>query len=295
MSFAKDLYPFLQDLQQQICHSLLPNLPQDKGFIFDNWQESPSYYGTSAIAENCEWLEKAGVNISYISKDSLPQAALESKQLANQAFAVCGLSLVLHPHSPMVPTSHMNIRFFVLENGTWWFGGGYDLTPYFPFEVDCVHWHQVARKTCENFQKGLYKKYKKACDGYFWLPHRQETRGVGGIFFDGLNSPDYPSCLAFWQAVGRSFLEAYSPIFDRTKDLAFSQEQKDFQLYRRGRYAEFNLLFDRGTKFGLESFGRVESILMSLPPVVKWSYFPNGMQSPFETRLLEYLKPRDWV
>ena len=211
-----------------------------------------------------------------------------------------GVSLVIHPRNPMVPTSHANVRFFVAEKEgeepVWWFGGGYDLTPYYGFDEDCVHWHKTAKSALEPFGEKVYQDYKNWCDDYFFLKHRNEHRGIGGLFFDDLNEGGFERCFALMQAVGNSYIEAYRPVVARRKALDYSEDQRQFQLYRRGRYVEFNLVWDRGTLFGLQSNGKTEAILMSLPPLVRWEYNYVPEQDSQEQRLTDYyLKPRDWA
>jgi coproporphyrinogen III oxidase len=211
-----------------------------------------------------------------------------------------GVSLVIHPRNPYAPTSHANVRFFIAEKEgeapIWWFGGGYDLTPYYPFEEDVIHWHQTAKQACDPFGEEIYPRYKQWCDEYFYLVHRQECRGVGGLFFDDLNEWDFEQCFAFMQSVGNSYIPAYVPIVEKRKDMAYGEREKDFQLYRRGRYVEFNLVYDRGTLFGLQTGGRTESILMSLPPLVKWRYnWQPESGSPEEKLYTDFLPPRDWL
>jgi coproporphyrinogen III oxidase len=245
--------------------------------------------------------EKAGVNFSKVRGASLPPSASAHRpELAGRSFLAMGVSLVIHPLNPYVPTSHANVRLFVAEHAeaapVWWFGGGYDLTPYYGFEQDCIHWHQVARAACEPFGPLVYPRFKGWCDDYFHLRHRGEPRGVGGLFFDDLNEWDFDTSFAFLRAVGDSYLEAYEPIVCRRMDLPWSERERQFQLYRRGRYVEFNLVYDRGTLFGLQSGGRTESILMSLPPLVRWDYDWSPEPGSAEADLYEtYLKPRDWA
>jgi coproporphyrinogen III oxidase len=227
-------------------------------------------------------------------------ATAQRPELAGRRFEAMGVSLVIHPHNPMLPTSHANVRFFIAEKDgeapIWWFGGGFDLTPYYGFDEDCISWHQTAADLCQPFGDTLYPKYKKWCDEYFFLKHRNETRGIGGLFFDDLNELGFEQSFAFTQAVGEGFLQAYLPIVERRKGMPFTQQQRDFQLYRRGRYVEFNLVYDRGTLFGLQSGGRTESILMSLPPLVKWRYNWQPEPGSAEERLYQrYLKPQDWL
>ena len=295
---------YLQGLQQRIC-AALDALDQKQSFVADVWQRNENYAGITCTIENGCVFEKGGVNFSSIAGDHLPKAALANKlDLVNHSgampFMVCGLSLVIHPLNPFVPTTHMNIRFFVAfpegREPLWWFGGGYDLTPYYGFVEDCVHWHEAAKKACDSLGPEAYPRYKQWCDDYFYLPHRQEQRGIGGIFFDELNSYGFAQCYGFFQAVGDSFLDAYLPIVKQRMNMGYNASQRDFQLMRRGRYVEFNLLYDRGTKFGIESGGRTESILVSMPPQVKWQYQLSLESGSEEARLRDYfLKPRDWL
>lgn len=232
---------------------------------------------------------------------NLPGSATAARpELAGRSFKAMGVSLVIHPNNPFVPTSHANVRFFIAEkegaDPVWWFGGGFDLTPYYPFREDVLHWHQVARTACDPFGADCYARYKKWCDDYFFLKHRGETRGVGGLFFDDLNEGGFESCFALMRGVGDAYLPAYRPIVARRKDTPFGERERDFQLYRRGRYVEFNLLFDRGTLFGIQSGGRTESILMSLPPLVKWRYDWQPEPGTPEADLYQnYLKPVAWL
>jgi coproporphyrinogen III oxidase len=245
--------------------------------------------------------EQAGVNFSHVTGRQLPGSATAHRpELAGRAFEAMGLSLVIHPRNPYVPTSHANVRFFIAEKPgqapVWWFGGGFDLTPYYGFDQDCRHWHQTAKAACDPFGEGIYAQYKAWCDDYFFLKHRQEPRGIGGLFFDDLNEWGFDRCFAFMQSVGDHYLPAYMPIVQRRKKTGYGERQRNFQLYRRGRYVEFNLVYDRGTLFGLQSGGRTESILMSLPPLVRWQYNWRPTAGSEEARFYEkYLKPRDWV
>ncbi|MEM7054586.1 MAG: oxygen-dependent coproporphyrinogen oxidase, partial [Pseudomonadota bacterium] len=231
---------------------------------------------------------------------ALPAAASARRpELAGRSFRALGVSLVIHPRNPMVPTSHANVRFFLAEKPgeepVWWFGGGFDLTPYYPFDDDVIHWHRIAQLACQPFGDEVYSRYKKWCDEYFYLTHRKETRGVGGLFFDDLNEWGFERSFEFMRAVGDGYLPAYVPIVERRMDLPYGQRERDFQAWRRGRYAEFNLVYDRGTLFGLQSGGRTESILMSLPPVVHWKYDWQAEPGSSEARLSECLQPRDWL
>jgi len=244
--------------------------------------------------------EKGGVNFSHVHGAQLPPSATAARpELAGRSFHAVGVSWVMHPENPNVPTSHGNVRFFIAakegEPPVWWFGGGFDLTPYYPVFEDVVHWHQVAREACAPFGEGVYERYKAWCDDYFYLKHREETRGVGGLFFDDLNEGSFEECFAFQRAVGDSFLDAYLPIVERRKQDAWGERERDFQLYRRGRYVEFNLVWDRGTLFGLQSGGRTESILMSMPPLARWEYAFTPEPGSREAQLHDYLVPRDWL
>jgi len=231
----------------------------------------------------------------------MPSSATHNRpELAGRSFQAMGVSLVIHPRNPYVPTSHANVRLFVAEKSgedpIWWFGGGYDLTPYYGFEEDCEHWHRMAKEACEPFGAGVYGRYKKWCDDYFYLPHRNEPRGVGGLFYDDLSEGGFDRCFRFMQAVGNSFMKAYRPIIDRRRAMPYTEVERQWQLYRRGRYVEFNLVFDRGTHFGLQSNGRTESILMSLPPLVRWEYgYTPRTNSAEEALLTQFLTARDWV
>ena len=246
-------------------------------------------------------IEQGGVNFSDVRGDKMPASATASRpELAGRSFHAMGVSLVIHPKNPYVPTSHANVRFFIAEKKgeepVWWFGGGYDLTPYYGFDEDCQHWHKTAETACSPFGDNVYEKYKKWCDDYFYLKHRDEQRGIGGLFFDDLNEWGFEKSFEFLQAVGDSYIEAYRPIVTRRKSLAYDDKERDFQLYRRGRYVEYNLVYDRGTLFGLQSGGRTESILMSMPPLVKWKYNWQPEEGSDEALLYShYLKPRDWI
>jgi coproporphyrinogen III oxidase len=245
--------------------------------------------------------EQAGVNYSHVHGKNLPPSATAQRlEIAGRSFQALGVSLVIHPRNPHVPTSHCNVRFFSAErNGAdpvWWFGGGFDLTPYYGYAEDCVHWHTIARSACEPFGADYYARFKKWCDDYFYLKHRNEPRGIGGLFFDDFNEKNFAHAFGFMQSVGNHYLPAYLPIVQRRKSVPYGERERDFQLYRRGRYVEFNLVYDRGTLFGLQSGGRAESILMSLPPVVKWRYDWKPAAGTPEAKLYEvFLKPRDWI
>jgi len=290
---------YLLRLQEDIC-SRLANL-DGKAFTEDSWEREQGGGGRSRVLEEGSVFEKAGVNFSHVHGDQLPVSATAARpELAGRSFEALGVSLVIHPRNPYVPTSHANVRFFMAEKPgetpVWWFGGGYDLTPYYGFEEDCIHWHGVARDTCRPFGEDVYPRYKKWCDEYFFLKHRNESRGIGGLFFDDLNEPGFDDSFAFMRSVGDHYLQGYLPIVERRKDIEYGDRQRDFQLYRRGRYVEFNLVYDRGTLFGLQSGGRTESILMSMPPLVKWRYNWRPEAGSEEARLYDvFLKPRDWL
>ena len=292
---------YLLELQNQICHMLVAENNAQQAFTEDQWQYASGGGGITRVLKEGNFIEKAGVNFSHVFGQSLPQAATEKRpELANAAFQALGVSVVVHPLNPYIPTSHMNVRFIVVNTQSsdcfWWFGGGFDLTPYYGFIEDCIHWHQCAKAACDSFDLKAYSKYKNWCDRYFFLKHRNEARGIGGIFFDDLNEKDFATCFAFMQNVSQHYLKAYQPIIARRKSLEFGERERDFQLYRRGRYVEFNLLYDRGTLFGLQSGGRTESILMSLPPLVKWEYDARFSPGSLEERLTQdFLQPREWV
>ncbi|KAA0873786.1 oxygen-dependent coproporphyrinogen oxidase [Nitrincola tapanii] len=290
---------YLLALQDQICQSL--SEVDGHGFSEDAWQREGGGGGRTRVLAEGQLIEKGGVNFSHVFGDRLPASATAHRpELAGRDFQAMGVSLVIHPRNPYVPTSHANVRFFIAEKPgeepVWWFGGGFDLTPYYGFDEDCQHWHATAKAACEPFGAEIYPKFKTWCDEYFYLKHRQEPRGVGGLFFDDLNTPDFATAFALMRSIGDSYLPAYLPIIERRRDSAYGERQRDFQLHRRGRYVEFNLVFDRGTLFGLQSGGRTESILMSLPPEVRWSYDWAPEAGSEEARLYErYLVPRDWV
>ncbi|WP_413113647.1 oxygen-dependent coproporphyrinogen oxidase [Thaumasiovibrio sp. DFM-14] len=294
---------FLLCLQDEICHALAA---QDgvKSFEEDAWQRGPTEKlgggGRSRVLRDGGVFEQAGVNFSHVFGDQMPSSATAHRpELVGRRFEAMGVSLVIHPHNPYIPTSHANVRFFVAEkegeDPVWWFGGGFDLTPFYPFDDDCQHWHQVAKALCAPFGHTVYSEHKAWCDKYFYLPHRDETRGVGGLFFDDLNQWGFATCFDYIKAVGQGYIEAYTPIVERRKSLAYGERERQFQLYRRGRYVEFNLVYDRGTLFGLQSGGRTESILMSMPPLARWEYAYQPIEGSEEARLYQdYLKPREW-
>ncbi|MBN8887065.1 MAG: oxygen-dependent coproporphyrinogen oxidase [Rudaea sp.] len=290
---------FLHGLQDRICTEL-QRADGAAAFAEDAWTRKEGGGGRSRVIKRGAVFEQGGVNFSRVEGKTLPASATAHRpELAGRAWSALGVSLVMHPQNPYVPTTHMNVRYFEAraENGdaVWWFGGGFDLTPYYPFDEDVVHWHRVARDLCAPFGADVYAKYKKWCDDYFFLKHRNETRGVGGLFFDDLNGGGFEQSFAFMQAVGNGFLDAYLPIVAKRADTPFGEREREFQLYRRGRYVEFNLVYDRGTLFGLQSGGRTESILMSLPPRVRYEYAYAPPPDSAEARLAEYLVPRDWV
>ncbi len=291
---------YLRGLQDRICAALAQ--ADGQAFAADEWTRADHLRGRgrSRVLKDGALFEQAGVGFSDVGGDTLPAAATALRpELAGARWRALGVSLVVHPRNPHVPTSHANVRYFEAQppegDPVWWFGGGFDLTPFYPFDEDVVHWHTVARDLCAPFGADVYPKYKKWCDEYFYLKHRDETRGVGGLFFDDLNDWGFERCFAFQRAVGDGFIDAYLPIVEKRKSTQFGEREREFLLYRRGRYVEFNLVYDRGTLFGLQSGGRAESILMSLPPLVRFEYdYTPEADSP-ESRLTEYLKPRDWI
>ncbi|OQS11255.1 coproporphyrinogen III oxidase [Chromobacterium violaceum] len=291
---------FLLDLQDRIC-AALEQADGKAQFAEDAWSREAGGGGRSRVLTGGEVFEQAGVNFSHVHGDSLPPSASAHRpELAGRRFEAMGVSLVIHPSNPHVPTSHANVRFFIAEKDgeapVWWFGGGFDLTPFYPQEEDAVHWHTVARDLCAPFGGDVYPRYKKWCDEYFHLKHRDEARGIGGLFFDDLNEWGFDKSFAFTRAVGDGYLDAYLPIVARRKEQAWGDRERQFQLYRRGRYVEFNLVWDRGTLFGLQSGGRTESILMSMPPLVRWEYGYQPEPGSPEARLYtDFLPPRDWV
>jgi len=291
---------FLLELQDQICTALTAADGKAQ-FVEDSWQRAEGGGGRSRVLTHGAVFEQAGVNFSHVFGDKMPGSATAHRpELAGRGFEAMGVSLVIHPNNPHVPTSHANVRFFIAEKEgeppVWWFGGGFDLTPFYPVEADVVHWHQIAKGCCEPFGSDVYPKYKQWCDEYFYLKHRQETRGVGGLFFDDLNEWGFDASFAFMCSVGEAFTKAYLPIVEARKNTAFGDHERQFQLYRRGRYVEFNLVFDRGTLFGLQSGGRTESILMSMPPLVRWEYgYQPSADSPEAKLYQRYLKPQDWL
>lgn len=291
---------FLLDLQERICHAL-DKTEDSVRFGEDNWLRAEGGGGRTRVLSGGKVIEQGGVNFSHVFGGKLPASATAVRpELAERKFQAMGVSLVIHPGNPYVPTSHANVRFFVAEkpgqDPIWWFGGGFDLTPFYPFKEDVLHWHETARHACEPFGAEVYPRLKNWCDEYFYLPHRRETRGVGGLFFDDLNEWGFERCFAFMQSVGNHYIDAYLPILEKRKDTPFGDRERAFQLYRRGRYVEFNLVYDRGTLFGLQSGGRPESILMSMPPVARWQYNWRPEPGSREAALYEqYLHARDWL
>ena len=291
---------YLMTLQDRIS-SRIDSLDSGKNCCEDNWSREDGGGGRTRVLADGELFEQAGVNFSHVCGKELPAAATTQRaELIGRSFQAMGVSLVIHPRNPYVPTTHMNVRFFVAEKDdespVWWFGGGFDLTPYYGFEEDAIHWHRMAKKACDPFGDETYPKYKHWCDNYFYLKHRQESRGIGGLFFDDLNTPGFTDSFAFMCSVGDHFWSAYGPIVERRQNITYGDTERDFQLYRRGRYVEFNLVYDRGTLFGLQSGGRTESILMSLPPEVRWRYDWQPEPGSDEQRLYDiFLKPQDWL
>jgi coproporphyrinogen III oxidase len=291
---------YLLGLQDTICDAI-EKIDGDRPFREDDWNRKEGGGGRSRVMEDAALFEKAGINFSHVFGNELPPSATAARpELAGRTFQAMGVSLVIHPRNPYIPTTHANVRFFIAEQDhadpVWWFGGGFDLTPYYGFEEDAVHWHRLAREACTPFGDDIYPAYKKWCDDYFYIRHREEPRGIGGLFFDDLNTGGFERCCSLMISVGNHFLPAYLPIVERRKDLAWGERERDFQAYRRGRYVEFNLVYDRGTLFGLQSGGRTEAILMSLPPQVRWRYDWHPEPGTPEAELYEvYLKPRDWL
>lgn len=291
---------YLSNLQQSLCNTLSA-LDGKATFDSDPWTREEGGGGITRTLANGNVFEKAGVGFSEVSGTALPPSASAARpELTGRSWHAMGVSLVLHPNNPHVPTTHANVRFFRAdkpdEESVWWFGGGIDLTPYYGYNEDCQHWHQTAAKACEPFGESLYPEYKAWCDKYFFIKHRNETRGIGGVFFDDVTTGGFQSAFAFMQSIGNCFLPAYVPIVEKRKNTPFTAQQKQFQLYRRGRYVEFNLVYDRGTLFGLQSGGRTESILMSMPPQANWAYQYEAEKGTPEAQLVEnFLTPRDWL
>jgi len=291
---------WLRDLQDRIS-AALENLDGKATFQRDSWTRAEGGGGQSCVLRHGDVFEQAGINFSLVNGKTLPPSATARRpELAGRSWQAMGVSMVLHPRNPYVPTTHMNVRLFAApklgEKTVWWFGGGFDLTPYYGDEDDARHWHATAKAACDPFGADVYARYKQWCDEYFFLKHRNEPRGIGGLFFDDLNAWEFDKCLAFTQSVGEHFLPAYTPIVEKHRNRAYGERERNFQLYRRGRYVEFNLVYDRGTLFGLQSGGRTESILMSMPPEVRWEYDWHPEPGSSEAALYEhFLKPRKWV
>ncbi|MFG0605593.1 oxygen-dependent coproporphyrinogen oxidase [Vibrio mimicus] len=293
---------FLLQLQDKICQQLEATDGQAQ-FIEDAWQREPGEKlgggGRTRVMREGAVFEQGGVNFSHVFGEQMPASATAHRpELAGRRFEAMGVSLVMHPKNPYVPTSHANVRFFIAEKEgeapIWWFGGGFDLTPFYPFVEDCQFWHQTAKNLCAPFGAEIYNEHKAWCDRYFYLPHRNETRGIGGLFFDDLNEWPFEQCFAYMQAVGEGYTQAYVPIVEKRKNTPFTERERQFQLYRRGRYVEFNLVLDRGTLFGLQTGGRTESILMSMPPLARWEYAYQPESDTPEAQLSEFLVPRAW-
>ncbi|NIR27962.1 MAG: oxygen-dependent coproporphyrinogen oxidase [Gammaproteobacteria bacterium] len=291
---------YLMGLQDRITAALEADDGAER-FHEDAWERSGGGGGRSRSLQAGTVFERAGINYSHVYGEALPPAASARRpELAGHGFQALGVSLVVHPWNPYVPTSHFNLRFFLAEGRdrppVWWFGGGFDLTPFYGFVEDAVHWHRTAREACIPFGQDLYPRFKQACDDYFYLRHRGEPRGIGGLFFDDFNDGGFERCFALARSIGDHYLIAYQPIVARRRSTPYGERERDFQLYRRGRYVEFNLIYDRGTLFGLQSGGRVESVLMSLPPEVRWRYDWHPSPGSAEAHLYEaFLRPRDWV
>jgi coproporphyrinogen III oxidase len=296
----EEVRDFLRGLQDDICDSL--SSVDGQPFVEDAWQhDNGTGGGRTRVLAGGKVIEKGGVLFSHVRGSQMPAAATNKRpELAGKKWQAMGVSLVIHPTNPFAPTSHMNVRFFVAgaetDDPVWWFGGGFDLTPYYGFVEDCQHWHRTAQHACEGFGDDVYEKYKKWCDDYFYLPHRQEPRGIGGLFFDDLNAGGFDQSFAFMRSVGEHFVPAYQPILEKRHAHKYTDAHRQWQLLRRGRYVEFNLVYDRGTLFGLQSGGRTESILMSMPPMVAWQYRVEPHQGSDEFALLnDFLTPKDWL
>ena len=301
MQMIEQVKKYLLNLQNNICEEF-GKLDSISNFDTDIWKrEDGRGSGITRVISDGSLFEKGGVNYSIITGDKMPKSATTLRpELEGRKYTALGISLVLHPDNPFIPTTHANVRFFIAEekgkDPIWWFGGGFDLTPYYGFDEDAIHWHQTAKNACMSFGDKTYQDYKKWCDDYFYLNHRDEQRGIGGLFFDDLNKGGFDQCFEFMKSVGNHFSKAYLPIVKKRMNTSYTDKQKEFQLFRRGRYVEFNLIQDRGTLFGLQSGGRTESILMSLPPSVKWSYQHKIDPNSNEEKLTSYfLKPKDWV
>ena len=291
---------YLLQLQSSICNTI-EHLDNKSQFIEDHWTRAAGGGGLTKVLANGRLFAKAGVNFSHVTGGQLPASASAHRpELAGRNFSALGLSLVIHPDNPYIPTTHANVRFFIAEKEgaapVWWFGGGFDLTPYYGFVEDCKHWHQTAFKACQPFGQTIYPKFKHWCDEYFYIKHRNEARGIGGLFFDDYNEINFEHSFDLMKSIGDHFILAYAPIVVRRQDHPYGDREKSFQNYRRGRYVEFNLIYDRGTLFGLQSGGRTESILMSLPPEVNWEYdWKPQENSPEASLYTEFLPPKDWL
>ena len=298
MSHIDEVKDYLASLQNRLCAEL-ETLDGKATFARDAWERPGGGGGESRVLAGGNVFEQAGVGFSHVFGKEMPPSATKNRpELAGKAFQAVGVSLVLHPQNPYVPTTHANFRFFTAgeRKPVWWFGGGFDLTPYYPFHEDVIHWHTAAKSVCDPFGEDLYPRYKQWCDDYFFLKHRDESRGVGGLFFDDFNDLGFERSFEFVRAVGDSFMNAYRPIVERRVSHPFGDRQRDFQLYRRGRYVEFNLIYDRGTVFGLKTKGRTESILMSLPNLVRWGYDEKPKPDSYQSKVVDVLRtPRDWV
>ncbi len=298
---TQDVLSYLQNLQARIVEAI--ELVDGKNFLQDSWQRPEGGGGNSCLLEEGNVFERAGIGFSHVLGTKLPPAAsVAHPEAAGRPWEAMGVSLVFHPRNPYIPTVHMNVRFFVAkaqnasEQDIWWFGGGMDLTPYYGFEDDAVHFHRTIKTAIDGFDTGYYPRFKKECDEYFYLKHRKEPRGIGGIFYDDFNELGFERSFDFHRAVGDAFLQAYLPIVQRRKDTPYGERERDFQAYRRGRYVEFNLIYDRGTIFGLQSNGRTESILLSMPPIVKWRYdWKPEAGSPESKLYTDFLIEKDWL
>ena len=293
----------MRSLQSKICSDLEALEDSSQTFSPDSWTREEGGGGLSMVLEGGETFEKAGVNFSHVTGSQLPPSATASRpELAGRPFHATGVSIVVHPRNPYVPTSHANVRFFLApahqddQNPVWWFGGGFDLTPYYGFKEDAVSWHKMAKQACDPFGQEIYPIFKQACDDYFYMKHRNEPRGIGGLFFDDYNQGGFENAFALTRSVGESYLKAYTPIVELRKSTPYGEREREFQLYRRGRYVEFNLVYDRGTLFGLQSGGRTESILMSLPSLVSWKYdYKPDLDTPEHDLYQTFLNPQDWI
>jgi len=291
---------YLMNLQDQICDAF-ENIEKNVKFQEDTWVRPEGGGGRTRVIAGGDVIEKGGVNFSHVHGMRLPSSATASRSaLANKPFEAMGISLVIHPKNPYAPTVHANFRLFLADacadNPVWWFGGGFDLTPYYGFNEDCQHWHRTAKAACDPFGEAVYPRFKSWCDAYFYLQHRKEPRGIGGLFFDDLNEWGFEKTFEFLRSAGDAVVPAYLPILERRKAIAYGDREREFQQYRRGRYVEFNLIYDRGTLFGLQSGGRTESILMSLPPNVVWRYDWKPEADTPEGRLYShFLVPKDWI